>query len=101
MTLINNYCIKLLHIQNYVCRYWTPSSILNTRGNWPQRSYSVKFFTNGCVVDVKCGESCCKFQLTTYSYRHSVFICHPVGNQNITGKDLQKETIPTYIETSL
>ena len=91
-----------LYIQNYVCRYWTPSSILNSRGNWPQHNYSVnysKVIPNGCVVNVKCGESRCKFQLTTYSY---LSCCHDqVGDQNITDEDLQEETIPTDTETSV
>ena len=104
MTLINNYCIKLLYIQNYVCRYWTASSILNTCGNWPQHNYSVnysKVIPNGCAVNVKCGESRCKFQLTTYSHLHPASIFDLVGDENVTDEDLQEETIPTNIETSV
>ena len=48
---------------------------------------------------MKCGESRCKFQLTTYSYQPC---CHDqVGDQNITDEDLQEETIPTDTETSV
>ena len=58
---------------DFLIRFWRASPILNARSDWPKHLSVIdnsRFIPNGCVVNIKCGQSNCKFQLTAYQYHY-------------------------------
>ena len=46
---------------------------------------------NGCVVNIKCGQSQCKFKLTAYEYRYDPEDFNPVSDTKTINIDLQED----------
>ena len=66
----------------FLIRFWRISPILKARSDWPKHQSVVddsKFIPNGCVVNIKCGQSNCKFQLTAYQYHYDPEDFNPIN----------------------
>ena len=86
----------------FIClnRFWHKSPILNARNDWPKQKSVIddkKSIVNGCVVNIKCGQSNCKFQLTAYQYHYDPEDFNPVAAHSISTiyTDEQDEQSPS------
>jgi len=67
---------------------------LNARNDWPKRNRVIdtdKFIRNGCVVNIKCGQSHCKFQLTAYRYHYEPEDFDPPSSTATINADIQDD----------
>ena len=75
-------------------RFWHASHILNARDDWPKQKSLIddsRIVPNGCVVNIKCGQSQCKFKLTAYEYRYDPEDFNPVSDVKTINTDLQED----------
>ena len=73
-------------------RFWRVSPILNARSDWPKCQSVIddsRFIPNGCVVNIKCGQSNCKFQLTAYQYHFDPEDFNPSPSITTINTDVQ------------
>ena len=75
-------------------RFWNASYILNARDDWPKQKSVIDenhIIPNGRVVNIKCGQSQCKFKLTAYEYRYDPEDFDPVSDVKTINTDLQED----------
>lgn len=65
---------------------------MNARDDWPKdKSVIDDIIPNGCVVNVKCGQSHCKFQLTAYTYQYDPEDFNPVSSTATINTEVQDD----------